>query len=81
METPAFQIESPVALSQLGGYLGTWSAVARYAKARGHDPVALVASELASHWGAPDLVRRVRWPIALRVAVVEPSETAAPPLP
>jgi SAM-dependent methyltransferase len=78
---PPFAMEADWSLDHLLGYLRTWSAVARYAKARGHDPVALVAPELASHWGGPDQVRRVRWPIALRVAVVEPPETAAPTLP
>ncbi|MFN0177669.1 MAG: class I SAM-dependent methyltransferase [Gemmatimonadales bacterium] len=75
---PPFEMEADWSFDHLLGYLRTWSAVARYAKARGDDPVALVAPELARHWGAPDLVRRVCWPIALRVAVVEPPETATP---
>lgn len=67
METPAFQIESPVALSQLAGYLGTWSAVRRYIRERGEDPVALLVAELAPVWGDPDQPRLLTTPIRLRM--------------
>jgi hypothetical protein len=58
-------------LAQLGGYLGTWSAVQAYRKDRGHDPVPRVLEQLARHWGEPETIREVVWPIGLRVGRVQ----------
>lgn len=62
--TPAFGIEAEWTLAQLLGYLRSWSATARFIAARGFDPVAALAHELAPHWGEGNL--RVEWPLALR---------------
>jgi SAM-dependent methyltransferase len=52
-------------LSQLLGYLRTWSAVQRYADARGEDSVALIEPELQSAWGVqPE--QQVVWPLIVR---------------
>ncbi|HVT59142.1 MAG TPA: class I SAM-dependent methyltransferase [Thermoanaerobaculia bacterium] len=48
-------------------YLGTWSANRRYSQATGSDPVKAIADELAAAWGDPAAVRRVRWPLYMRV--------------
>lgn len=63
---PAFEMEVDWTLAQLAGYLRTWSATARYAQARGQDPVVALEREIAPHWGAPGSRRRVSWPLALR---------------
>jgi SAM-dependent methyltransferase len=52
-------------LAQLLGYLRTWSAVQRYAGARGEDPVALIEPELQSAWGAQS-EQQVVWPLTVR---------------
>lgn len=49
-------------------YLGTWSAVQRYKRERGSDPVAGLAPALTQRWGAG--TRSVRWPVHLRVGRV-----------
>jgi hypothetical protein len=57
-------------LSQLLGYLSTWSSAEKYRAATGHDPLELVASEFREAWGEPDSPRLVRWPLYLRVGRV-----------
>ena len=52
-------------LADLLGYLGTWSAVQRYRRDEGSDPLALVADELAAAWGEPTRLREVTWPLYL----------------
>ncbi|WP_127475388.1 class I SAM-dependent methyltransferase [Sulfurivermis fontis] len=64
---PSFAMEAQWTLEQLLGYLGTWSAVQRYRKERGNDPLQLIADELAAAWGGADTVRRVVWPLSMRV--------------
>ncbi len=68
---PAFAMEAEWRLAQLNGYLGTWSAVQRYRKERGVDPLALIADELAAAWGSEQSSRRVRWPLFMRVGRCE----------
>ena len=64
---PAFEMTAQWTLGQLLGYLRTWSAVERYRAAKGVDPVGVLEKQLAPWWGAEDRVRKVTWPIALRV--------------
>jgi len=67
MEAPAFAMEAEWDLVHLMGYFETWSAVKEYRRITGGDPLELVAEELAGAWGAPAAVRRVSWPLLLRV--------------
>jgi hypothetical protein len=53
-------------LSQLAGYLRTWSATARYVNEHGVDPVKDVEGSLALEWGNPQDAREVRWPLYIR---------------
>lgn len=53
---------------QMIGYLGTWSAVAHYRKARNSDPVMLISGQLREAWGQGKRV--VRFPVLLRVGKV-----------
>ncbi len=67
LEAPVFQLRVRWNLRQLGLYLSSWSAVAAYRRAHGEDPVPRFLDRIAHHWGAPDAVRDVAWPLALRV--------------
>ena len=67
LAAPEFAMEHDLRLPALAGYLGTWSAVQGFRKARGSDPVEPFVRELATAWGEPDRPRRVRWPLHLRV--------------
>jgi hypothetical protein len=53
-------------LRELAGYLRTWSATNRYVAEQRSDPVAEVEKELERHWGQPEQVRLIRWPLYVR---------------
>ena len=62
---PEFHMQALWDLPTVLGYLGTWSAVHRALARTRRDPLVLVEAPLRSAWGAG--VRRVRWPLVLRV--------------
>jgi hypothetical protein len=65
---PPFSMAAEWTLAHFVGFLRTWSAVARYFEARGHDPVDAFEREVAPLWGGDASLRLVRWPLHLRVA-------------
>lgn len=65
LDTPAFAMEARWNREQLLGYLDTWSAVRRYRKSRGEDPLAVIEPRLSALFG-PGL-RTVKWPMSIRV--------------
>ena len=67
METPAFTLQVRWNLSQVMGYLATWSATQLYIKTTGDDPLPGLQAELAVHWGDPDQAYHVEWPLHLKV--------------
>lgn len=60
-------IEVDWTLEQLLGYFSSWSATNRYIKANGINPLEPLSAALRPLWGDAGRVRRVRWPLALRV--------------
>lgn len=64
---PAFELRAEWSLSQLGEYLRSWSAVARYRQAHGEDPVTSLLDRIVKHWGAAEQTREVVWPLSTRV--------------
>jgi SAM-dependent methyltransferase len=70
LHLPTVHMEAALTLEQLGGYLGTWSAVLRYRAAQGRDPVPELLELLRTRWGGPARARTVRWPLASRVGRV-----------
>jgi len=67
IKVPPMQMCSEWNLTQLLGYLRTWSAYKRYMKQRGSDPLEMITDELNSAWGNHDVPRRIEWPLSLRV--------------
>lgn len=63
---PRFVLEMRWTLTELAGYLRTWSATANYVARHGVDPVEQVQRELALHWGDESIPRIVRWPLFVR---------------
>jgi hypothetical protein len=57
-------------LSELAGYLRTWSAVGKYVAEHKRDPVGDVESALALYWDDPEKPRIVRWPLYVRAGFV-----------
>ena len=68
---PSFELRVNWTLGQLGGYLRSWSAVARYRRERGEDPVAPLLERLQNRWGAPEQTQDVVWPLGLRLGRIE----------
>ncbi len=68
---PSFSIEKKINLSELLGYLNTWSAVKEYELRNNANPINLVAQELESAWGDPLVKHKIVWPIHLLVGTVE----------
>lgn len=68
---PPLSIESHLSLAEFGGYVRTWSATNRLAKAIGRDPVVDLEDELRTIWGRHGDHRLVRWPIHVRAGRVQ----------
>jgi SAM-dependent methyltransferase len=66
LAAPEFAMTATWSLTDLVGYLDTWSATQRYLKARGEHPLLPLRSALAEAWGEV-LERRVVWPLFLRL--------------
>jgi SAM-dependent methyltransferase len=64
---PPFSMQEEWTLAELLGYLGTWSATQRFREIKRYDPVEQLAGELRPLWGNAASVRRIRWPLSLRV--------------
>jgi SAM-dependent methyltransferase len=67
VSAPPFNMEERWERAHLLGYLRSWSAVARYAQARGVDPVAGLELRLEPVWSDARAIRKVTWPLAMRV--------------
>ena len=64
---PSFAMEHWWTLGDLAAYVATWSAVARYSRQTGIDPVPRFLDAVAPLWGSPDRPRRTRWPLSGRI--------------
>jgi SAM-dependent methyltransferase len=64
---PSFSLEERWDRAHLLGYLRTWSATGRYVDAKGVDPVAALEERFARIWTDAKQVRKVSWPLAMRV--------------
>jgi len=64
---PPLRLELQWDLDALIGYIGTWSAVQRYGKATGSDPLPALRQRLELHWNPATESRPVVWPLHLRV--------------
>lgn len=61
--TPAFTVRMDWTVDDALGYLSSWSAVQRYRRALGRDPLAALAGPLRAAWGSRR--RGVLWPVVL----------------
>jgi methyltransferase family protein len=67
LEPPVFAMSQHWTLSELLGYVGTWSATQFFRQAVRRDPLLELAEDLGEHWGPPASERLIRWPLSLRV--------------
>jgi len=70
MPAPPFECVTCWNVEGLIGYLRSWSAVQRFRDEHDRDPVSALRPELAKAWGPGAAIRRVSWPIHLRVGRV-----------
>lgn len=64
---PPFAMSADWTVDQLLGYLGTWSAVSRFRKKNGNDPLRPLEEDILTAWGEPEAPRKVSWPLSLLV--------------
>ena len=69
LPAPPFAMATEWTLAQFVGYLTTWSAVQR-ARTQGADPIPAIVDELRALWTSDDAVRRIEWPLSIRVGSV-----------
>jgi ubiquinone/menaquinone biosynthesis C-methylase UbiE len=78
LSCPTFQMQKHWCLEELFAYFASWSAVQRYRRSVGEDPLELVKSELQEVWSgakampadrALSIQKVISWPLSLRVAV------------
>jgi SAM-dependent methyltransferase len=67
LPVPEFKMTASWTLEQLLGFVGTWSATARFRELQGRDPVVQLRAELAAHWGPAGAEDLIEWPLSLRV--------------
>jgi len=65
LPVPKVAMQLDWTLTQLATYLRSWSAVVRFRKEKGFDPVEALERELAPLWG--EGARRVTWPLVGRI--------------
>jgi len=64
---PTFQMEHDWSLEDLLGYISTWSATQLFCQANDLDPVPELGRDLSPVWTPAGSVKRVRWPLSLRL--------------
>ncbi|HET7396672.1 MAG TPA: class I SAM-dependent methyltransferase [Gammaproteobacteria bacterium] len=64
---PTIHMQQHWSMAQLLAYLRTWSAVQRYIKQTGRDPIPELEIAMAAAWGAAGSVKQIDWPLHFRV--------------
>ncbi|MBL7702339.1 MAG: class I SAM-dependent methyltransferase [Ferruginibacter sp.] len=65
---PSFQIKCEWKLSQLIGYLNTWSALGHYKKMNNTHPLKEIFPALQKAWGGDEIIKQVRFPVITKIA-------------
>ncbi len=69
IDPPEFEMTAQWNLDHLLGYLQTWSSTQRFIAANKRDPLEAIADDLRAAWGDPGQMRKVVWPLILRVGI------------
>ena len=69
LASPVFTMSAQWNRAALRGYLSTWSAVQRYMKVHGVDPLTLIDEPLSEAWGDIDAIRQVTWRLRPKLGV------------
>lgn len=71
LPVPDLAIVRQWSATDLLGYISTWSAVRRAREAGQAEMLARFSRDLLALWGDPEATRTIRWPINMRLGVVE----------
>jgi ubiquinone/menaquinone biosynthesis C-methylase UbiE len=63
---PSLEMREEWNLQQYLAYLASWSALQRFRRERGSDPLAAMSDAFSAAWGDPELPRAVRWQLFVR---------------
>ena len=69
IQAPSFEMIAQWNPEHLLGYLRSWSATQRFIAANKRDPLEAIADNLRAAWGDPGQMRKVVWPLILRVGI------------
>ena len=69
IQAPSFEMIGQWNLEHLVGYLRSWSATQRFIAANKRDPLEAITDDLRAAWGDPGQMRKVVWPLILRVGL------------
>jgi hypothetical protein len=70
IEVPQFNIRLQWNLTQLVGYLKTWSSVQKFIAAKGYNPLKEIAYDLEKNWENAQMRKEIHWDIYLKVGGV-----------
>lgn len=62
----AFEMKADWSLDHLVGYMGTWSALQKYVRQNGSNPLEALYEPFKTAWGNAE-TREIRWPLSVRV--------------
>jgi SAM-dependent methyltransferase len=65
LAVPVFHMRTAWTLSEITGYLRSWSATSRFVAVHGYDPVIDVEQQLHEVWGDPEQPIQVDWPLTV----------------
>jgi SAM-dependent methyltransferase len=71
IQAPSFAIQVQWNLSELIGYLQTWSSVQKYIAAHSENPVQALVPELSVHWKSPEEKKQVTFPLFMRIGYID----------
>ena len=80
IEPPEFEMTAQWDFEHLIGYLRSWSSTQRFISATGGDPLKHIADELRGAWGDPQQIRKIIWPLVVRIGVkIQGAAVSSPP--
>lgn len=66
IQAPSFKLSKCWSIEQVLAYLNSWSAVQRYQREKGSNPVEAIEKPLTDLWGE-QAQREIQWPLTLKV--------------
>ena len=68
--TQHFRMQTNWTIHQMEGYLNTWSAIKKFIKVNGYNPVSELIEEVKKIWGDKEILQ-FEFPLALRIGLVK----------